>query len=157
MSPFFESFGGMKQLHAVALFLAGYALLASMLLGCGDKGESGTTGVDCGEHGSAHGDHCHCEQGFLFDGATCVLPDDIDRICEAHADEAADAGAPVDGGQEAEAHDEHADQGHHEHEHEHEHEHGACRCPADGECHCDHGQIEEHGGVRYCVPELHAD
>ncbi len=142
----------MKRLNAVALSVACFALLAPALPGCGEKGEVGTTGVDCGEHGTAHGDHCHCDQGFLFDGTSCTAPDDIDEICAAHPEGLADAGAAeVDGGHDAEAHEEHADA-------EHEaHAHGACRCPADGDCHCDRGEIEEHGGVRYCVPELHEE
>ena len=158
MDPFSVSGNEAKPLQTAALLVAGLTLLAPALAGCGEKGESGTTGVNCGEHGTAHGDHCHCDQGFLFDGATCLVPDDIDEICEAHADELADAGAAqVDGGHDEEAHEEHNEEAHEEHDDEgHDaHAHGACRCPAKGDCHCDHGQIEEHGGLRYCVPELH--
>ena len=147
MNPFRESKKGVKAWSAVARLLACFALLAAAAQGCGEKGEEGTTAIDCGEHGSAHGDHCHCDQGFLFDSATCVLPEDIDVICEAHADESVDADDEgLDAGHEDEAEEEHD-----------AHAHGACRCPIDGECHCDHGTIEAYGGVDYCVPELHAE
>ncbi len=51
----------------------------------GSEGGSPAGEIDCGEHGSAHGDHCHCYQGYLFDGQTCVAPEDITEICEDHS------------------------------------------------------------------------
>ena len=114
--------------------------LAASLTGCPEEGEGGSEGIDCGDHGSAHEGHCHCDAGYLFDGETCVAPAEITQICEEEADE--EAGEEVD----EDAHEEEA----------HE-EHGACVCPAEGACPCDHGEIEEHGGVSYCVPELHTD
>jgi len=72
--------------------------------------------VDCGENGSAHGDHCHCFQGYMFDGETCVVPDEITQSCQ-------------DDDQSG----------------------SACVCPATGMCPCA-GDLEEHGGKRYCVP-----
>ncbi|MCZ7584148.1 MAG: hypothetical protein M5R36_12850 [Deltaproteobacteria bacterium] len=34
--------------------------------------------VDCGEHGSAHEDHCDCEDGYVFTCTTCTPVDDIE-------------------------------------------------------------------------------
>lgn len=49
-------------------------------------GESGTTGVDCGDHGSEHEGHGHCDSGYPFDGTTCVDPADITTECVEHDD-----------------------------------------------------------------------
>lgn len=105
-------------------------LMTASLLAFGacssDEGESGDTPIDCGEHGSEHDGHCHCETGFLFNGTTCVSADQITEECHEHD---ADAGA--------------------------EHHHEACVCPATGDCHCEEGTIETIGANSYCVPNLH--
>jgi hypothetical protein len=44
-----------------------------------------------------------------------------------------------------------------EEEHEEEHEHGACRCPDQGPCPCDHGEVQTFSSADFCVPELHQD
>jgi len=111
----------------LSVYGMGFALLA-FAPGCvSEDGESGETPIDCGEHGSAHDGHCHCDQGFLYDGTTCVEPDAITEVCEEHD---ADAGTE-------------------------EHHHGACLCPSTGTCPCE-GTIESLAGKEYCVPELHA-
>lgn len=108
------------------LLVAGLALVA-LAPGCvTEDGEGGETPIDCGEHGSAHDGHCHCDEGFLFDGATCVAPDSITQVCEEHV---ADADA--------------------------DHHHGACVCPSTGTCPCE-GTVETIGGKSYCLPDLHA-
>lgn len=110
------------------LFATGLALLA-LASGCvTEAGEGGETPIDCGEHGSAHDGHCHCDDGFLFDGTTCVSPDAITHVCEEHDE---DAGAEA------------------------EHHHGACLCPSTGTCPCE-GTVESIGGKSYCLPDLHA-
>jgi hypothetical protein len=59
--------------------------------GCLGEGGSEDTDagqeMDCGEHGSAHGDHCHCYEGYLFDGETCVEPAEVTELCEEHEGE----------------------------------------------------------------------
>ncbi len=107
---------------------------------CAEPGESGTAGIDCGDHGSEHDGHCHCEAGWLFDGATCVLPAEITEVCEADEHE-------EDAGAEAEHDDETSE--------ETDHHHAACRCPEEGECHCEAGTLETFEGVEFCVPMLH--
>jgi len=32
-----------------------------------------TGAIECGPHGSFHVDHCDCDRGYRFDGATCVV------------------------------------------------------------------------------------
>jgi len=101
-------------------------VLIGTVPGCLGEGEEGESPLDCGEHGSEHEGHCHCEQGYLFDGEACMEPALITEICgeeETH-----------DGGEED--------------------HHGACRCPDEGDCNCD-GDIETYEGDDYCVPELH--
>jgi hypothetical protein len=52
------------------------------------RSEDGSSGAapcdgDCGPHGHAHGDHCHCDDGFVERGGCCVPappcsgPDDL--------------------------------------------------------------------------------
>lgn len=106
-----------------------------LLLSCAEKGKTGEEGIDCGAHGSAHGEHCHCNEGYFYDGATCVAPEEITDVCE--------EAAAVDGG-------EVDSEGTAETEHHHD---TACVCPVDGECHCD-GEISTYGGVNYCAPTL---
>jgi hypothetical protein len=106
--------------------------------GTGDE-EDGDV-LDCGDHGFAHGEHCHCDTGYLFNGETCVLPEAITTPCEEHEEHEGE-----------EAHE-----GEEEHEGEEAHHHGACVCPDEGVCPCD-GDIETHSGQDYCLPELHAE
>ncbi len=93
--------------------------------GCAEEGEEGEAPLDCGEHGTEHDGHCHCDDGYLWNGTTCVAADEITEICAEH-----------DGGTAEE-------------------NHSACACPDDGACPCDHGNIATIGGQDYCVPELH--
>lgn len=118
----------MGKIVMFAVSVLGVVLVFAMT-GCAEEGEAGSLGVDCGEHGSEHDGHCHCDPGYLFDGATCVSPTEIDQICE----------------EEDEAHD---DDPHHA---------SACECPSEEACPCDHGEVEEHAGKSYCVPALHED
>lgn len=116
----------MKALVA-AVAVLGLVATPPGCAGSDGKDSRGTQPLDCGEHGSVHNGHCHCDAGYLFDGAGCVLPDDIDVECETHAEHEGD-----------------------------DHDHGACRCPAVGTCACD-GQVQDFGGQQYCAPELHAE
>jgi hypothetical protein len=105
--------------------------LAMLPLSCAEEGEDDSTEsqeIDCGSYGDTHGDHCHCHPGYMFDGATCVMPDQVTDECKEHEGEE-DAGEP--------------------------HDHAACRCPPVGECHCDNGTVETYGAYDYCLPELH--
>jgi hypothetical protein len=64
-----------------------YAILIAfslVLVACAEEGESGTSPIDCGDHGTEHDGHCHCDDGYLFDGETCVTPEEITAICEEH-------------------------------------------------------------------------
>ena len=115
------------------LLTATFMMIATVFVSCAEKGVSGTDALDCGEHGSAHDGHCHCNEGYFFDGYTCVAPAEITDVCE---DETSDAGA--------------ADTA------ETEHDHTACVCPTDGECPCD-GEISTYDGKEYCAPELHEE
>ncbi len=90
-----------------AIVLSGQILSTFLFQGCLEEGASGDTGLDCGEWGTAHDGHCHCEDGFAFDGETCVALSDISEICTVH--EAAD---------------------------EEEHAHGACLCEG-ADCPCE--------------------
>jgi len=108
----------------LSLTAMGLALLA-FAPGCSsDEGTGGEAPIDCGEHGSAHAGHCHCETGFLFDGTTCVAPDAVTNVCEEHDEDAGVA-----------------------------HDHTACLCPSTGTCPCE-GTVESIGGKDYCVPNL---
>ena len=118
-----------KKMRAFEIAIA-IAVVLLTAIACAEEGESGTTGIDCGEHGTEHEGHCHCDEGYLFDGETCVTPESITEICVEEEEE--------------------------EEEGE-EHQHGACVCPDEGECPCDHGEIETHGDHDYCVPELHEE
>lgn len=83
--------------HRSMMFGAGLAL-GVLCAGCPERGaaaddpdehehEGGAGGgeeVDCGDNGSAHGEHCHCYSGYLFDGTTCVAPAAISEVCEEH-------------------------------------------------------------------------
>jgi hypothetical protein len=61
------------------------ALMAVLFaFSCAEEGQSGTSPVDCGEHGTEHDGHCHCDDGYLYDGETCVTPEEITEICEEH-------------------------------------------------------------------------
>lgn len=43
--------------------------------GAVDAGPGTDSGVlDCGPHGHAHGDHCHCDPGYVEIGGRCVEP-----------------------------------------------------------------------------------
>jgi hypothetical protein len=110
---------------------AALMLIAAMVFsGCAEEGKSGTAPLDCGSLGSAHDGHCHCNEGALFNGETCVSADQITALCV----------------------DDHDDADHDDADHVSE---AACRCPASGDCPCDHGAVEQVGAASYCVPELH--
>ncbi len=124
---------------AIASVVLSLSLLG--VAGCAEEGESGSTTVDCGGHGSEHDGHCHCDPGYLFAEETCVDPKAITAICEEHqehSEDVIDADADVTAAEE-------------------EHHHDACLCPATGECHCENGTVESFGTERFCVPELHED
>lgn len=130
----------MKQIKQFILFTATTvsltAVMALGLAGCSsDSGSGGNDPINCGEHGSAHDDHCHCETNYLFNGKTCVEANKITEKCDDHHDE---------------HHDDHHDDDHANGDHHHE----ACVCPADGKCHCD-GEIVTISNQKYCVPNPH--
>ncbi len=75
--------------------LGGLLALGLLCAGCPERGAAagaeddepmggagGAGEVDCGDHGSAHGAHCHCHQGYLFDGTSCVAPGQITELCQ---------------------------------------------------------------------------
>ncbi len=117
----------MNKSLRVWILAGGCVLWLGLGSGCGEKGEEGSTPVDCGAHGSEHDGDCHCDEGYLFNESTCVPFAEITELCAGEATHAA----------------------------EEEHEHGACLCPAEGECFCDHGEVQVLGAASYCVPELH--
>lgn len=112
--------------RAIPVFLR-FPLMALMglLLCCAEQGKIGEAGVDCGDHGTEHAGHCHCDTGYLFDGMTCVDPEEITIPCGDHVD---DGG--IDGS---------------------DHDHGVCVCPVTGDCACDEGEIVTVGGLDYCA------
>ena len=112
------------------IFKIFFIVLAGTLTGCADPGEDGTAGIDCGEFGSEHDGHCHCSEGFGFNGETCVALSQITELCTA---------------------DEHS-------EVEHTDEHESCKCPEDDatECACE-GELIMYGEATYCLPALHED
>ena len=112
---------------------ATFMMIATLVGACAEKGASGTDGIDCGDFGSAHDGHCHCNEGYFYDGSTCVAPSEITDVCEAEKSDAGEADSA-----------------------ETEHHHAACVCPTDGECPCD-GDISTYEGKDYCAPELHED
>jgi hypothetical protein len=80
----------MRVKHIVATAFLLPVLSSLFAVGCLGDGESEDTKeskesqeIDCGENGSAHGDHCHCFQGYLFDGEACAAPDQITETCKA--------------------------------------------------------------------------
>ena len=112
-------------------------IVAVSVVSCAEKGKSGTEGIDCGDFGAAHDGHCHCNEGYFYDGATCVAPEDITRVC---GDEVSDAGEADTSSEAATA----------------ESDHSACVCPTDGDCPCT-GEISTFGGKDYCSPALHEE
>src|SRR5690606_34056400 len=60
--------------------------LLLLLVGCGGPASA----PDCGEHGEPHGDHCHCDEGYVEEGGTCVpgaaAPDACGEHGAAHGD-----------------------------------------------------------------------
>lgn len=119
----------MGRIMRKAVVAVSFAAVAAAGVGCAEEGESGEAALDCGEHGTEHDGHCHCDDGWLFDGTTCVTPSEITEPCG--EDAASDAG----------------EEDHHE----------ACLCPDVGDCPCDEGTVEEYGGAEYCVPALDED
>jgi len=120
--------------------------LPAFQAGCAEEGKEGVEALDCGAHGTEHDGHCHCDGGYLFDGATCVTPEHITAVCEeeAAAEKTGEGTDVVDGDAVVP-------------EEEHEHAHTACLCPAAGDCPCDHGTVESFDGEDYCVPNLHKE
>ena len=123
------------HLYIIMLFLIATTALIS---GCADPGDDGASGVDCGEYGSEHDGHCHCAEGFGFNGETCVALNEISEVCSGDvADEIQTDSA-----------------GETEHSHE---SHEVCLCPGNGtECPCE-GELIANGASTYCIPPLHED
>ena len=112
----------MKRIETNIITVSAIALvMVFFTLSCAEEGSAGEAAVDCGTHGAEHDGHCHCDAGYLYDGAICVTPEEITAVCGAQADE-----------------------------------HTACRCPAEGDCPCDHGTVETIGVDDFCVPERRA-
>lgn len=92
---------GTGAVVAVAAALAAVAALpvAAIAVGCAEEGEEGSAAVDCGAHGTEHDGHCHCDDGYLFDGTTCVTPGEIAAACgSGEVPEHAACLCPEDGG-----------------------------------------------------------
>ncbi|MBM4352457.1 MAG: hypothetical protein FJ109_01465 [Deltaproteobacteria bacterium] len=135
----------MKSFDQVVSVLLVVFCMSFLPAGCAEEGKAGVEALDCGAHGTEHDGHCHCDDGYLVDGATCVTPDKIAAVCE---EEPAESGAV-----EGDAVEEDHAAGHEEHELSH----AACLCPADGDCPCDHGTVKSFGAKEYCVPEMHEE
>jgi len=127
----------MKKVTHKILITVLLAASSLFIIACPEEGESGSAAIDCGELGAEHDGHCHCNEGALFDGETCVAAADITDICaeEDHSEDTEDTDHTAD---------------------EHVHE-AACLCPVTGDCLCDHGEIIETGGASFCTPELHEE
>lgn len=126
---------------------------ALLLNGCAKEGEAAD--LNCGRFGHEHDDYCHCEEGYTFDGTTCVPSKDGGNIildCGDFGHEHSghchcDPGYLFDG-QTCVLPDDIAQTCAAEVT-----EHIACRCPISDNCPCEHGKIEDHGPDSYCVPE----
>lgn len=142
----------MKPIQQI-LFIVSILTLSLQLMGCAEDGEDGSAALDCGEYGSEHDGHCHCDDGFAFNGETCVGLEEITNLCEEEAHTESDTEVDTDVG--TDEHDEDTDE-HDEdtEEHDHDEEMGACLCETVSECHCD-GEVIEYGGNAYCILELH--
>ncbi len=144
-------FKGIRTLVAPILPTLLLAALACgpLTSGCGDEGEDTQAdaggegegegeGEACDGHGSAHGEHCHCDTGYAPFHDTCRAVAEL-PTCDA---------------------DEHAEGEHEEDEHEGHEEHAhSCLCAQPTqECACpDHTEPSEHLGTWYCQQELHHD
>lgn len=75
---------GVVRACVVASLLTGFALST----GCGD--DEGTIEQVCGGHGERHGDHCHCDAGYVLseDEQSCVAPDGEDGHGHEHEQDA---------------------------------------------------------------------
>jgi hypothetical protein len=109
-------------------------VLFLFLAGCAESGEDGDAGIDCGEYGSLHDGHCHCAEGFAYNGETCVALSMITTIC---------------------AEEDHSDSDH-AMEEEDAHPHEACLCASATACPCD-GELTTTGANTYCLPALHEE
>lgn len=135
----------------ITFVLASSIFTLILAFGCAEAGDDGDAGIDCGDYGSAHDGHCHCEEGYAFDGETCVALDSISIVCESHDEHADDTEAHTDD-DDTDTHDDES-----EHENEHEHAHEACICGGEAaDCECD-GELVTQGGSSYCLPELHGE
>ncbi len=63
----------MQRSSLTSPFLLACALIGGWVLGC----DQDPSGLRCGPHGEAHGDHCHCHSGYHLDGdgTGCVAMD----------------------------------------------------------------------------------
>ncbi len=66
----------------LALGLAVALAFGFGLASCGDDGDSGDSQgqgdeVECGGHGSPHGDHCHCDAGYAPFQGSCEAIDEL--------------------------------------------------------------------------------
>lgn len=112
------------------LILVGFITIC-VGIGCADDGSSGSAGINCGEFGSEHNGHCHCSDGYAFDGTTCVALSAITDLCAEH-------------------HEPHEDSD------DDEEHHSACVCESTVNCPCE-GNLLTSEGTTYCIPELHEE
>lgn len=110
------------------------AFLFLVLTACTEAGEEGDDGLDCGEYGTLHDGHCHCAEGFAFNGETCVALSQVTTVCTEsdHAD-TDNAGSE-----------------------DHTHSHSACICADAPACPCD-GELTTSGVKTYCLPDFHEE
>ena len=83
-----------------ATALAVAAIVVSPLAGCDAGGSSSSSGVaaECDGNGTMHGDHCHCEPGYVVtnDGMGCVVQPGATDAASSQGDVA--IGEPSDAG-----------------------------------------------------------
>ncbi len=132
----------MKTLTLSAFVFAVLALFA----GCGSDGEGdekadggNQSGAECSGHGSLHGDHCHCEEGYESDETECVKISELGICGEEHEHE-------HEGEDEGEDHD------HEGHDHAE-----SCRCKDSSKpCDCEEGtEAADYNGLYYCKADHH--
>ncbi|WP_426744878.1 DUF3466 family protein [Myxococcus faecalis] len=125
-------------MHPRPLHLAFLAVTAVLMVSCGSSDEPGPDETtECGGHGHLHGDHCHCDEGYVADGLTCVVAEEPVIECgghgHLHGDHChCDEGYTEQNGTCVVAPEPGPDCG------EHGHAHG-------DHCHCDEGYVEQDG------------
>ena len=82
----------LRSLSAPAAWVSA-ALALSLFVGSGCESGGSSGSAVCGGYGEMHGDHCHCDAGYVVsaDGATCEVAPPVNM------EDAATGGGPVVG------------------------------------------------------------